>query len=360
MARVFSFWQKNKFIGFIIPIIALGLAFLAPAQKSQGASQDNAFVNTPFSVAILPNEVFDHGKTKKLTASSIAASKVDFVIFTGDTKDGGSVCSDQVIGPDLKNYFDALKKPVLYSLGDNEWTDCHRTSNGGYDPLERLSFLRKFFFNKPYTQGLNPIPVQRQGQLGGKFSENSRFIYHNVMFVALHVVGSNNNLVSSDKLCHKKSKRTQADCDKASAEYRERNKANIEWLKQSFALARKKYLKGIAIVIQADIYTPFDVTHHGYKKFLKHLDDKNGFTDFFKTLVAETHNFDGQVALIHGDSHVFQFDKAMFNPDQTITSNFWRIETFGAREQSWVKLDVDPCADNVFKVTPIILPPLPK
>ena len=31
-----------------------------------------------------------------------------------------------------------LRGPVIYTPGDNEWTDCHRVNNGGYNPLERL------------------------------------------------------------------------------------------------------------------------------------------------------------------------------------------------------------------------------
>ena len=35
---------------------------------------------------------------------------------------------------------------MIYVPGDNEWTDCHRANNGGYDPLERLAFLRAMFY----------------------------------------------------------------------------------------------------------------------------------------------------------------------------------------------------------------------
>ena len=33
--------------------------------------------------------------------------------------------------------------------GDNEWTDCHRPNNGGYNPLERLAKVRATFFPSP-------------------------------------------------------------------------------------------------------------------------------------------------------------------------------------------------------------------
>ncbi len=89
--------------------------------------------------------------------------------------------------------------------------------------------------------------------------------------------------------------------------------------------------------------------------FLPQLDAKNGYTDFFNTLVEETHNFQGQVLLVHGDSHYFKIDKAMFNVDGTLTSNFTRVEVFGSLENSWIEMTVDPSSDNVFSFAPVVL-----
>ncbi len=67
-----------------------------------------------------------------------------FTIFVGDTKSGSSECSDQN-NQKAKGYFNQFTSPLIYSIGDNEWTDCHRISAGGYDPIERLSSLRANF-----------------------------------------------------------------------------------------------------------------------------------------------------------------------------------------------------------------------
>ena len=63
-----------------------------------------------------------------------------FVVHDGDLKSGSSLCSDEVLR-DMLDVFQASKTPLVYVPGDNEWTDCHRASNGGYDPLERLDNL---------------------------------------------------------------------------------------------------------------------------------------------------------------------------------------------------------------------------
>lgn len=293
----------------------------------------------PFKVALLPNELFQHGFEKSITAYSINRHRVDFAIFSGDTKDGGSKCSNEIILDGLENYFTKLNVPTLYAVADNEWTDCHRISNGSYDPIERLEKIRMYFFSKNTMQGKNPLKVQREGKKGKKFSENSRLIYNNVMFVALNVVGSNNNLVITEKQCSKKSNRTKKDCDMATKEYKERNEANIKWLNESFEIAKKKQLSGIVIVSHANMYYPFNLVDDGYnKKFLPSLDQNNGFTDFFNTLVTQTHLFKGQVLLVMGDSHYFKIDKAMNEKDGTATQNFTRVVVFGGNETSWIEL----------------------
>ncbi|OWY09546.1 hypothetical protein B6V74_05865 [Thioclava sp. F42-5] len=333
----------------------LSTALLAPAH-AQSASDAGVL-----KVALWGDEFYSKDPEEKAnwidqTVASMNAHDLDFTIFAGDTKSGSSECTDQAIGADVQAIFNRLDMPTLYALGDNEWVDCHRTNNGSYDPVERLSYLRKTFFAAAKSQGQNPIDVERQGTPGEAYSENSRFERDNVMFVALNVPGSNNNLVVTDKQCTKKSDRTQADCDAATAEYEARNPKNVEWLKESFAKARENNDAGILIDIQADIFFPFELSDGGYEEdFLPTLDDKNGFTDFYKTLVEETHNFEGQVLLVHGDSHYFKVDKPMIQPDGRSTANFTRVEVFGSSDNSWVEMTVDPKSDAVFSFQPVVL-----
>ena len=290
------------------------------------------------------------------TINSMNDHDLKFTIFAGDTKNGHSLCTDQAIGQDVISIFNRIEAPTMYTLGDNEWTDCHRTSNGSYDPIERLSFLRTTFFSKNTTQGMNPIEVERQGELGQAYSENSRFVMSNVEFVALHIPGSNNNLVATEKQCTKKSNRTQDDCAAASAEYQARNGQNIAWLKDSFAKARENHYAGVLIAIQADVFFPFELSDGGYQEeFLPQLNADNGYSDFVHTLIEETQSFAGQVVLVHGDSHYFKIDKAMYNDDGTLTGNFTRVEVFGSKDNNWIEMTVDPSSENVFTFTPVVL-----
>jgi len=303
---------------------------------------------------------------KAQTVASMNSHNLAFTLFAGDTKNGSSLCTDQAIGQDVIDVFNSLNMPTVYSLGDNEWTDCHRTNNGSMDPLERLAFLRMTFFNKATAQGPHAFPVERQGELGGAYSENSRFVRNSVEFVAVHVPGSNNNLVTSDKQCTSKSGRTLADCQAATAEYEVRNAMNVEWLKSSFAKARAQHLTGVAIVIQADIFFPFEMSDGGYAEaFLPSLDETvdnayytghaNGYRDFWHTVAEEVQNFDGEVVLIHGDSHYFKLDKPMIDGNSRSVPNFTRVEVFGSSDNSWVEMTVNPNGENVFTFAPVVL-----
>ena len=341
--------------------LAFPLAASADGRDNDHHGRSDHRDHDVLKVALWGDEFYNSDESEKTrqiaqTVASMNRHRLDFTFFVGDTKNGSSLCTDAAIGQEPQSIFNSLNAPTIYSVGDNEWTDCHRTNNGSYDPLERLAYLRSYFFSTNYSQGYNPIRLLRQGALGQAYSENSRFVKDRVEFVAIHVPGSNNNLVATDSQCTKKSNRGPADCAAATAEYVARNAMNVEWLKAAFAEARRRHLAGIMIGIQADIYFPVELSDGGYAEgFLPTLTADNGYTDFFDTLVEETHNFDGQVLLVHGDSHYFKMDKAMVDADGRITPNFTRIEVFGSADNSWVEMTVDPDSSNVFSFVPVVL-----
>jgi len=346
--------MSRKVILTISLIASLSLTGCSSFETATAAKNTN---NQVFKVALIPGEPIFYGHDKNDTINSINEHKVDFSIFNGDSKDGATQCSNNAIGEHVMDYFKRLHNSVLYSVGDNEWTDCHRANDGSYNPIERLSYIRKIFFSKPTTQGNNALSVERQGKLGQAYSENSRFVKNSVMFVALHIPGSNNNFVSTPSLCSRYSTRTQEDCDLQTKEYVARNAKNLQWLQSSFAKAKKEKLAGIVINIQADPYFAFKMSGGRYKNdFLVSLDPTiNGYADFFHELIKQTDSFHGQVLLNHSDSHYFKLDKAMLDKSGAIISNFTRVENFGGIEQSWIEMTVNPNSKNVFSFQPIIL-----
>jgi hypothetical protein len=281
------------------------------------------------------------------------------------------VCSDDVFGRAI-GYFNAFENPVIYVPGDNEWTDCHRINNGGYNNIDRLRVLRAQMFSSPESFGQRRLTLEHQGQLGQAYSENTRWTYGDVVFVTLNIPGSNNNRVNGAD-CKNKSARSTEDCALDNAEYLERDARNIEFLESSFALAKTNGALGVVVVMQADpsfdvaqtedvnertCVRPFnaqclvapdkdhpvDVTRAGY----------DGYTRFIDALTAQTKAFDGQVLLVHGDTHFFIVDQPLTDQAHLIP-NLTRVQTFGSPNVNWVEVTVEPKDRGLFTARPMIV-----
>jgi hypothetical protein len=280
-------------------------------------------------------------------------SHLAFSVFDGDTKDGSSFCTDADIGSGPARPFGMFEAPVIYVPGDNEWTDCHRTNNGGYNALERLDYVRKTLHATPFSFGRRKLRLDRQGPAGMAYSENTRWSRENVWFVGLNVPGSDNNKVNPGECLGPKSVRTQADCDADNAEYAERDAKNLAWLSESFRMAKAHGARGIMVIIQADPGFDWPETEDVNERLARPGID--GYTDLLDRLMAEAKAFDGQVALVHGDAHYFKVDKPLAAAKDLI-GNITRVQTFGESNVHWVRATVDPDSRNVFAFEPMIVP----
>ncbi len=344
-------WLGTALVSGLAAATLLGT--IAPAAKAH----DNE-ASEKFTLALwgdMPYSDADAAKLPRLI-EDINKARVNFSVFDGDLKSGSSRCDNAVYTAAIDR-LNSLKSPTVYVPGDNEWTDCHRVNNGGYNNLERLDYVRRTMANSPKSFGQRKMPLERQGALGKLYSENVRWQYGKVMFLGLNVPGSNNNKVNSPTECTNKSARTQADCAADNAEYVARDAANITFLRATFAKAKASKAKGVMVVIQAD--PAFDVPE------TETIDERaiagapggtgDGFTAFLKALAEETGKFDGQVVMVHGDVHFFKVDKPLFKQSDLL-KNFTRVQTFGSPNVHWVKVTIDPDSRNVFKFEPMIVP----
>ena len=251
-----------------------------------------------------------------------------FVIHDGDIKSGGSLCSDAAF-LDILGVFSASKHPLIYVPGDNEWTDCHRRSNGSYDPLERLDKLRALFFPDDKTLGQRQFQLLRQSQdpAFAAYRENIRWEAAEVVFVGLNLPGSDNNYDGTQR------------GSGPSNEFLQRSPVISLWLTQAFARARTIQAVGLMVVIQAN--PDFEAAAAGKAN--------PGYEDFLNQLRKETISFAGQVVLVHGDSHQQQINQPLRNlSTQEVVANFTRVETYGSPWMGWIKATVDATDPKVF------------
>lgn len=259
----------------------------------------------------------------------------DLVIHVGDIKAGRGPCSDEVLATQ-RAYLDSIAAPVLYTPGDNEWTDCHRADAGGFDPRERLAHLRATFFDAPgRTLGARPLPLAHQGVEG--YPENARLMLGTVMVMSAHVVGSNNGFEPHDLA--------------TAEEALTRDAANRAWLATSFAAAREAQAEALILAIHADMFEFGFAPRWNAEAFLRH----SGFARFAEALIAETNRFGRPVLLTYGDSHVFR----IFRPFPTRAPALMALETFGARHMHAVEILIDPAAGYPFAIRPLVNPMQP-
>jgi hypothetical protein len=279
--------------------------------------------------------------------AALDAAPLSFVIHDGDFKSGSSRCDDATFEDRLRR-FQASAHPFVFIPGDNEWTDCHRLSAGGYDNLERLQHLRAVMFARPRSFGRRTMALERQS---AAYPENTRWTLGKIVYVAINVPGSNNNKVDTLEECMHDSSRTPAHCAADNAEYAARDAAVRQWVQDSFELARARRAAGIMIVMQAN--PGFDLPGGRVDERLD--PEVDGYTALLDTLVTETKAFGGQVALVHGDTHYFRVDKPLVAPTNLLP-NLTRVETFGSPNVAWVKATIDPESRTVFTFEPMLLP----
>ncbi|MBC8166788.1 MAG: hypothetical protein H7Y20_13075 [Bryobacteraceae bacterium] len=311
----------------------------------------------------MPYGVANEPRYERVIADINALPSIEFTAHIGDTKSGSTRCDNSHYTRSL-TWFNTFERPLLYTVGDNEWTDCLRANNGGFDPLDRLALVRKTYFGTNMSLGRRPIALQRQSDdpKYSKFVENAMLVKAPAVFVTIHITGSNNNL---EYKTVQGAANPFYDSDK---EYAERNAANIAWLRKAFQTARDTKSLGLMILTQANMFETFLDTSVG--------STHSGFTDFIAVLREETGKFAGEVVMVSGDSHYMRVDKPLtdkypscLTPTGTCVPydaapdgrgvrvlNFTRVEVPGSSDVHWVLCHVRPNNRNVFQFEFMIVP----
>ena len=249
--------------------------------------------------------------------SQVNAAHPALTFHVGDIKNGSSRC-DEPYYRMIRADFDRFAGPLVYTPGDNEWTDCHRANNGAYAPLDRLALDRSVFFDRPgMTMGQHPEKVTSEARHG--FPENVSLRHDQVDFATLHVVGSNDDLQPWTGLGQTSATPEQV------AEERARMANAIKLVRSTFASARQRHDRAVVLLQQADMFDP---------TYTPSWSDISAFKPLVQALVEEASTFPGPVYLFNGDSHVYNSDRPL------------------AAGSSWLKTyGVNGWADNLRRVT---------
>ncbi len=319
--------MKSFFAGFISLLL---LTLFAQAQAQQPAGFNFiVFGDMPYTLPA------DYVRFENLIRDVNAQKSQVFNVHVGDIKASKTECTDESYRK-IFAYFQQFEKPLVYTPGDNEWTDCNKYHNPPiWDEEERLTALRKLFFNGKTSLGKNPMPLVSQAA-NPKFVtyvENNRWEHGNVGFATVHVVGSNNNFYPNHK--------------KNNTEFYGRDTADRAWLDEVFDIATAKNQLGLVLFLHADMFNPD-----------KDSKEANAFSDFKDKLAERVKAFKKPVLLVNGDSHVFIVDKPLYENEKLKKGldNFTRLQVFGENNMHAVRVFIDPSTAGLFRIEQLMIP----
>jgi hypothetical protein len=338
----------------LLAALAATAALMVPVASASTALSGNSAVGPtkPTTLAMIGDTPYGAPQFENFpndVAEINADPDVSLVMHLGDIKNGSSKCTTEYFEA-IRKDFDGFADPLVYTPGDNEWTDCHRANNGAYWPAgpvlngdsrpARLAEIHRIFFDQPgWTLGQNPRQVETQG---GDYVENVGWSQSRTQFGDLNVPGSNN-----DWLPWFEQPRTTSQID----EVTNRTAADLEWLDHIFASAEQNNAKAVVIGIQADMWDP---AIEGDPSQYDH------FTPIVRELASQSLAFDGPVLLLNGDSHQFTDDHPLADPSRpqnrtiygidTEVPNLRRITVNGSTTpcHEWLKLTVSPSSSHPF------------
>jgi len=374
--------------------IFLGMSLIAMAATvnadgnhpsvSRSALNIAVFGDSPYGTS--PTDTAEFEATPAFIDAINADTEVSLVLNVGDIHSGKQYCTEDY-NRSIYSLWTTFKSPVIYTPGDNEWTDCHKSKEGGGtynavtgqidykvdslgtpisyasgNPVENLNLIRSIFFAKPGMaiggqgrgkfvlsqafSGLLPSAIASDS----KYAENVLWLQSNVLFVTLNIPGGSNNDADIWYGAPTMS-------DQQTQEVAERTGADLRWLDTAFSAADLAHARAVVIQLQADMWDLDGNT-------ASHIANYKQFID---SIASHAKTFGKPVLLLNGDSHGYRSDNPLVQgapcanetgstcsddayanqPNGYNVPNFHRIVVHGSvTPLEWLKLTVDPKANN--------------
>ena len=300
--------------------VAAALVVSGAVALAQNGTPINPNSNDRLTIAVYgdspygltPTDTTETEETPAFIAAINGDPKVRLVLQVGDIHSGKQFCTEDY-DRTIYALWTAFKDPLIYTPGDNEWTDCHKAGEGGHvhengvpvdyadgDPIANLNLVRSIFFNPGYSLGGRPKQLLTQAQnYDSRFSsdaeyvENVMFEESKVLFVTVNVPGGSNN--DADNWFG--AARTQAQTD----EIANRTQADLHWLDAAFKQAHENGVEAVLIQLQADMW---DLD----SKAVSHLAN---YEPFIGSIASHARDFGKPVLLLNGDSHHYRSDNPL-------------------------------------------------
>jgi len=292
-----------------------------------------------FAFAVLGDAPYFDWETVQfeLVLDELDAHDLSSIIHVGDIF--WQPCTDALYIRSL-DWFNALRHAVVYTPGDNEWTDCWETGAGAFEPLGRLDRIREIFFAEPaQSLGGTLLPLVSQAGVDNgvsEFPENVRWSQNDVTFATVHLVGSWNALNIYPG-------RTEAHDDAA----RRRTQAAAAWVRETFSEANASDARAVVLGF------------HANPSFAAPVEDgyRSTYEPFIEALEEEVERFEKPVLVVHGDNPEFIVDHPLIRRTTgEILENLTRLQVPGSPDIGYVRVSVTPGENPTFEFNERVIP----
>jgi hypothetical protein len=381
-------------IALLVSVAALGGSGSAD-RKAKTPETIAVYGDSPYGTA--DSDVAQFNATATFIGTINSDPDVSLVMHIGDIHSGKQKCTEAYDRAIYQKWL-AFNDPLVYTPGDNEWTDCHKNNQGGgvwdpiagiinfkYDspgvltdfaagnPVANLLLIRSTFFPTPgSTLGQSPLTVDSQAldfdpnhPTDRNYVENVMWEQSNVLFVTVNLPGGSNN---DDDIWYDTSPSSiPAKSPDQQQEAVERTGADLRWLDAAFTRANRDKVAAVVIGAQADMWDPEKPPAHqaNYEPFVTKISDS-------------AKAFGKPVIMFNGDSHEYRSDDPLSPTAPCVlegaascasdyfmhttdthgnaynVANFHRIVVHGSTApMEWLKVKVDPLSnysngDNAF------------
>jgi hypothetical protein len=233
---------------------------------------------------------------------------VPFVIHLGDLSRPEYACNDEFLYSVKDFWENDITKPVFYTPGDNEWTDCDRPNlPNPQSEIGRLAAIRDIFFSEPKN-----LDAEWQYEQNADLRENELWVYDGVLFVTQHMVSTDNG---RDEIL-------KDDPAEAIALVDKRDQVNKQWLDHAFKIAKKSNIEAVVIATQLDPFGPEDGENDSFTRCMNNA----AYAEFCNQVQTFAANLGKPMLLVHGDTNAYCYDQP-FNEE--LAPNIWRLNAPG-------------------------------
>jgi hypothetical protein len=310
-----------------------------------------------YSFAVVANVVTEPGDEVTLQRLIDAIGRdpqISFVVYDGNLKGPRETCSDSLYER-RRVLLDASRAPLVFVPGQRDWVTCGTSSAGGYDPVERLDFLRQDFFGDANSLGQYPFALTRESEVSRfrPYRENARWQLGDTVFIALNLPDGNNHFLNAGG---------------RNGEFEDRVIANGFWLEHAAEFARRRNARAIVIFEQGNAMPEQYERPDRFAWLRFRRTPRDGYAEFRRSLVKLAETFRGPVILVHPDdarlARGFTIDQPLRNDKGIRIANVTRV-AFSLRDPltQWLQVDADMARRTPLRISvhdvPRHLPLLP-